>query len=437
MIRSEDMLDWKPEETANKFEVLVTNHHDRVFGEMVKAQMMEERKKKEDEYRKRKIKEKKEKEEAIARGEIPADDKDKEKKKGEKEGKEGKDEKDGRDGKDKDEKKQDGKEDEAKKDEKKDKHEKEDKGDHEAKADKREPQDKAAPAQPDSPGSNTKVRDGDEIHPAAALVDPQTGVAAVVVPVDAAAEELDETNKHEVEAVVVGPDEAKKLRAEKAEKGEKGEKGEKIDTPGKGDKGDKGDKEQGGAKDKKDETGKKHEEDEKDAKDANIRDGEDKPGADQKKDDKAKAKAKNDKKDNNKNNPFDNMPEAEMLAKMIKASGGGPDGPLGMEDIKMAFKALEMAGHSIPGSLSGDKDGGKDGGEKTADGKKKPVIWTWHDSCERWRWKNYEVGLHEVGPGGWEERDWKEFADDRGCEDFMEDMAWEEKIEEDVHDWSC
>lgn len=45
--------------------------------------------------------------------------------------------------------------------------------------------------------------------------------------------------------------------------------------------------------------------------------------------------------------------------------------------------------------------------------------------------------MHDVGLGGWEERDWKVFADDRGVPEFERDMESAEVEEEDVHDWSC
>lgn len=65
------------------------------------------------------------------------------------------------------------------------------------------------------------------------------------------------------------------------------------------------------------------------------------------------------------------------------------------------------------------------------------LIWTWGESCERWRWKNYEAGVHNVGLGGWEERDWKVFADGKCVEDFEGDMESAEVVEVDIHDWSC
>lgn len=64
-------------------------------------------------------------------------------------------------------------------------------------------------------------------------------------------------------------------------------------------------------------------------------------------------------------------------------------------------------------------------------------MWTWAESCERWRWRNYDAGLPLVAEGGWEERDWKVFADGREVTDFERDMEVAEVVEVDVHDWSC
>lgn len=55
MIRLKEWLVWKPQEGFGEFQVLVASGHDRVFGEMVKAQRAEMKKKEEEEYRKRKI----------------------------------------------------------------------------------------------------------------------------------------------------------------------------------------------------------------------------------------------------------------------------------------------------------------------------------------------------------------------------------------------
>jgi len=77
MLRLREWLEFKPEDTVGKFEVLVVSGHDRILGNMVKEQRMAERKKEEIEYYKRKKaqKEKAEAEaEAIAKGEKKLDD---------------------------------------------------------------------------------------------------------------------------------------------------------------------------------------------------------------------------------------------------------------------------------------------------------------------------------------------------------------------------
>lgn len=55
MIRLKEWLVWKPQEGAGEFEILVTSGHDRIFGEMVRAQRMEMKKKEEEEYKRRKM----------------------------------------------------------------------------------------------------------------------------------------------------------------------------------------------------------------------------------------------------------------------------------------------------------------------------------------------------------------------------------------------
>ena len=74
---------------------------------------------------------------------------------------------------------------------------------------------------------------------------------------------------------------------------------------------------------------------------------------------------------------LDAVREAQLLAKMV-AAGQTPPG-IGMEDINLAFKALELA-------AGADQ-------KVAAEVKKAQVrpIWTWHDPCERWRWRKYEV----------------------------------------------
>jgi hypothetical protein len=323
MLRTEDYLQWKSEEAANKFEMLVTSGHDRVFGEMVKAQQAEERKKRDKEYKERKLAEKraaeKEAKEKKERGEG-------DKMNGVKEG--------------------------AK-------------------------QEKPTDAASESPRSDVKVRDGELVKPA----QPQAAAAkgdkvVVAVPVKGEGHNRNaDAEKHEVEAIAATPGDATKPEAAEKAKAQVAE-------------------EKDGAK-----AGPAH----------NA--GKAPKAVEQKAKPDAKAKK-----------ALDAVREAQMLAKMV-AEGQTPPG-IGMEDINLAFKALEVAA-------------GAD--EKVAAEAKKaqvPLIWTWHDPCERWRWRNYEAGLHEVGPGGWEERDWRVFADDRGCDDYEVEESWAEEDERDVHDWS-
>jgi hypothetical protein len=93
--------------------------------------------------------------------------------------------------------------------------------------------------------------------------------------------------------------------------------------------------------------------------------------------------------------------KTDQLAKMLK---------FGDDEIKAALKALEQ---------------------------KKPVIWVWQEPVERWRWRNNEARVHEIGPGGWEERDWAVFADERQCIDFIIEAKWWEEAERDAHDRCC
>ena len=233
---------------------------------------------------------------------------------------------------------------------------------------------------PGTPMSNMKVHNGEEVkatNPIIAAARPD-GRAVIAVPIkhDKDGEAADQ--KHEVEAVAALPPIPQ----------EQDEKVDKEDTKG-------GDKPEENAQ--------------------KPRNKDDKPGG---KDDKPRAKM-----------TMDPTRDAEMLAAMVQAAAGraGPDGPIGLEDIKIAFKALERA---AKGSMTGpndDKDLKNEG----------PLIWTWRDSCERWRWRTFEAKVHEILPGGWEERDWKVFADGRGCEEFDEHMEVMEIREEDIHDWSC
>ena len=424
MLRLDAAIQFKLASSSNKFELLVTSSRDRVFGQMAMAQQAEDRKKKEAAYRERKIAEKKKAaEEAKKNG-----------------GKDGADEKDGK----KDGSKAGGEKDAARRSAEKDvaDAEKEVAKAEAKKHDKQKrkvashpgdtPLDNAAPG---TPGSNVKVMDGEEINPPEDLVAVAggNGHAVIAVPVKQGSNEKDGAKDHEMEVLAASP--AEIVEDQKARHGEareeKGKEGEKEED-GKKEKGE--EKEQGekeGEEEKK--KGNRHGHHTKKRKNGSEND-KDEPQA--KDVDKHKAIPANHDKPEPKPNEakpvkeeaFDPMRAAEMLAKMIQAGGVGPDGPLAMEDIKLAFKALERAADSAMSNNKPEMAKKKDTG---------PLMWTWGDSCERWRWRNYEAGCHLVAIGGWEERDWKVFADDRGCDEFDEDQELIEDEEEDVHDWSC
>lgn len=337
--------------------MLVTSGHDRVFGEMVKAQQAEERKKKEKDYRERKLQERKKAEEEHRRKKKEAAEREK---RGEKpKVQEDEEVKEKKDGEAKDGKKGEGEE-------------------------------MVVPPTPATIDSNIKVKDGEEVLPPkdieAVVVKGDKVVVAVPVKNDKGANE-DPAAKHEVEAIAAAPGEATKPEVAAAAEANAVKEAE--------------------AKDPNPEVNGNKAKDDK-AKDDKVKD-------DKVKDN--KAKDVKDAKDAKAKKPFDPVREAELLAKMV-ANGQTPPG-VGMEDIKLAFKALEAA----------SEPHGKDK-------KDTPVIWMWHDRCETWRWKNYEIGVQDVGPGGWEERDWKVFADDRGCAEFDLEESWAEEDEEDIHDWS-
>lgn len=363
MLRTEDYLQWKSEEAANKFEMLVTSGHDRVFGEMVKAQQAEERKKKDKEYKERKLAEKREAEKEAKEKKASGEENKQDDKKGEK-----KDDKNDNETKEKEDAKKENKKMDGKED-KKEHRNADDKGgkkeESEVGAKPEGPKEDAGKPRHDDKAPDGKVA---QDQPQAIVAKGEKIVVAVPVK-EMDAERKDDAVKHEIEPIAAAPGEAIKPDApEKAKTLAAGEKDHGVAKPG----------------DK--------------AADAPKQDG---------------AKAKPDAKAKK---IQDAVREAQLLAKMV-AAGETPPG-VSMEDIALAFKALELAA-------------GAD--EKIA---QVPLIWTWHDPCERWRWRNYEAGLHEVGPGGWEERDWRVFADDRGCDDYDLEESWAEADERDVHDWS-
>ena len=332
MLRVESHLQWKTEEAANSFELLKTSHNDRVFGEMVKAQQMEERKKREIAYRERKAAEKRKAEQEAKKAKV-----------------------EGREPKDKGGKKDDN---------------------------------PFTPV-PDSPASNVAVKDGKpvkherhgEFKEVGAGVEGKDGDVIVAVPVKE--DKLDKDAKHEPDLVAVPP----------KEKG--------------GD--DKG-------KDKKDEEKGDGNKKDVDKKDGDKKDGDKKEG--DKKDPKDAKKPHN----HPAGPPKLSAADAKLLKDMIH--GAGMPDSLAMEDIHLAFKAIEKAAEQSKADERNKAAGG-------------PLIWTWQEPCEKWRWRNHEASLQNVDPGGWEERDWKVFADGRGCEDYDKEEEWAEQDEEDLHDWSC
>jgi hypothetical protein len=356
MLRPETSLSWKTEEAANKFELLVTSGHDRVFGEMVKAKQAEERKKKDKEYRERKAAEKKKAEE--------------EKKKAEEEKKKSRD------------------------------------AQADATASPKQGAEEAEPEAKDVDPALKRKGEGEAEVKAndveAVVVQGEKAVIAVGVPGSETKKQQAE-NKHEAEPIAGAPGEATKPGLADAVKAEAEAEVKAVDPKGVKEEGngrvenaksDKGDGDKGkGDKGKDDKADGGHKKNKVDAEKHKPRDG--KP-------------------------PFDPLREAELLAKMV-AAGETPEG-LDMEDVRLAFKALEAAAHAS-----------KDHRDKR---EQQPYIWTWHESCERWRWRNYEAGLHLVGPGGWEERDWKVFADGRGCDEFDLEESWAEEDERDIYDWS-
>ena len=364
LLRMDDYLQWKSEDAANQFEVLKTSGHDRVFGEMVKAQQAEERKKAEIAYKKRKLAEKKKAEE--------------EAKKAEEEGKE------------------------VKGDDKLNK--------EEAEGKKPKPEEEKK----DNEGlqNGEKVKAEKEVQEVVVAKVGEGAVAAdkdqaiVALPIKDGDHKPTPDERHEEEVVAVAPADGGKLevQVEDVKSGDKGENHPEAKAENKDNKD---------VEKKDDKDG--HKKEGKEAKDAK--------GAKEIKDDKgAKADKNADKKHHHPHPP--KAVDPDLLAKMIQAARDGDN--IGMHDIELALKALEKAAESAKVAGMMDKVKGPSG----------PLIWTWQDSCEKWRWRNYQAGVHEVRIGGWEERDWKVFADGRGCDEFEREEAVMETEEEDVHDWS-
>lgn len=367
--------------------MLVTSGNDRVFGEMVKAQQAEERRKKEKEYRERKEREYREKKE--------------------REKKEGKDKDKGKEV---------------------DKANAKDATDAKYKAEKKEKKEGAteqkpaqdagkSPSDKPTPLPNGKAehvganKDKDVV--AVIPLDETKAIAVVAVPAPAPKDTnpKDKDAQHEEEPMIVAP-----MKGGADNEG----RGVVANVEKARDKGDKG-----GENDKQGEETPAKNKDVRDAKDVKEgKDGQDVPKPEPKpapakdgKDGKDRAKDKP-----RKHAPFDPVRDAALLANLL-----GPEAAnLGVSELKAAFAALESAA-----AASQNKDAAL---KKDPNA---PVIWTWHEPVEKWRWKNFAAGCAVLQPGCWEERDWVVFADDRGCEEHEEDQIWAEVEEVDVHDWSC
>jgi hypothetical protein len=91
--------------------------------------------------------------------------------------------------------------------------------------------------------------------------------------------------------------------------------------------------------------------------------------------------------------------EKEEQNAVEKAQAKSSGKPLAMEDIAAAFS---------------NKDEKVDG----------PLVWSWRDITERWRWLVYDARAHLMEAGGWEELDWKVFGkpgvEGEGVEDVFE-----------------
>lgn len=126
-----------------------------------------------------------------------------------------------------------------------------------------------------------------------------------------------------------------------------------------------------------------------------------------------------------------NEADAKALARAIK-----PNGAVGLDGINMTMKALELAvdDNNLTTKPNDTKPLAKDKPLVKKD--PVPLFWTWTEKCEKWRWRNYDAGVHLVGPGGWEERDWQVFADGRQIEYWDAEQEKIEKEEIDIHDWS-
>ncbi|KAK8869727.1 hypothetical protein IAR55_000295 [Kwoniella newhampshirensis] len=386
LLRLDIHIDWTFQKESNKFEALSTTADDRVFGAMVRAQMAEERKKKEKAYMERKErerKERKEKEKAVgneddSKNDVKRDDV---------------------------EEKADPKDENVKKNDQRDQNGKEAKTQHFAHIPAQEENQQATHREvPSTPRSDVKVLNGDPIVPHhtgadadAPANDNKEKMGVVVVPAKESQGKKDLDAQHDQEAVLVsGPGPATGKDGKGVREGDKA-----IDGDA----------------------------------DGQVA----KPGME----DIAKAFQALDKAVN------DTAAAAAGPDKEVKEAEAEKESRKGKDETKQKENGNDEAD---------DKNGGEDKEkaklrerekekqrqrEKEKERERRhremenePAVWIWSAKCEKWRWRNYESGLHDIRPGGWEERDWKVFADGREVWDYDADEEEAEKEEVDVHDWS-
>lgn len=370
-------VQFKPEGTTDKFEALVTTANDRVFGDMVKAQLAEEKRMKEREYRKRREKEKREAREK----------EDRERKAGNGEGEQ----------KETERPKQKAEDSNKVVDKKPEQKLDDDATTKVAKVGKDGRQvigvrlvDKNSPG-PAIDAINAEKRLKGEVEDTDQGKNKTVAVAVVAVPAenspDAANKELHQMTpaekdaQHDNEPAIVPPQaEAVKIHHDKVPTNQ-------------------------GA-------------------DGNVKPAEEKIKQDAPDGDK-QGIPKGDKPspapNPQKRKPHDAIRDIELFAKML-----GPEAAnIPMAELQAAFAAMEAA-------QAMDKARAK------AEPKKdEPVIWMWSEKVERWRWKNYADGCAVMQEGCWEERDWTVFADEWGCEKYEGEQEKEEWNDRDIHDWSC
>ncbi|WVQ71713.1 hypothetical protein IAR50_001254 [Cryptococcus sp. DSM 104548] len=128
------------------------------------------------------------------------------------------------------------------------------------------------------------------------------------------------------------------------------------------------------------------------------------------------------------------VPGPKPAGDKVEGEKAGPKP--GIDDINKAMNALDAAQKADHVAAPAVPKPTASTGKPPAKKETGPVFWQWTEKVEKWRWKNFEAGCHIIAPGGWEERDWVEFADGRPWLDWIAEQEEMELEEIDVHDWS-